>query len=67
MLVAHVAGHVIVSSYVNNCDFQETIEYHAESTQEGFDTTLEVYPDGDCYMSKEDCIAAFEREMPNNE
>lgn len=63
VFLAHVEGVVILSPYVNDYDFDGILAYHVQCTAENYDTDLFVFPDEDCYVSKEDCEADFKREQ----
>ncbi len=55
---------VIATAFVNDYDFDETLEYHISETQEHFDTELKVYPEEDCFSTREEAEAALaEREV----
>ena len=53
---------VILSSYINDCDFEDILAYHVQCTAEDYDTHLCVFPADDCYSSQEECEVAFEAE-----
>lgn len=54
---------VILSSYVNDYDFEGILAYHVQNTAEDYDTHLCVFPAEDCYLSRKECEAAFEAEQ----
>lgn len=60
--LAKSKGCIIGTAWINDLDIDETIEYHIKETQENFDCELKVYPDEDCFTTKEDAIQAFEKE-----
>lgn len=45
---------VIATAFINDYDFDETLEYHISETQERFDTDLKVYPEEDCFSTREE-------------
>lgn len=63
VFLAHVEGVVILSSYVTDYDFPGILAYHVQCTSEDFDTHLCVFPEEDCYVSKDDCVADFRLEQ----
>ena len=63
VFLAHVGGAVILSSYINDYNFDGIIAYHIERTAEDYETDLCVFPDEDCYARKDECKAAFEMEQ----
>lgn len=63
LFLAHVEHVVILSTYVNGYDFDGILEYHVHCTAEDYDTPLCVFPDEDCYVSRENCKADFEMEQ----
>lgn len=63
IFLAHVEGVVILSPYIENYDLDGILAYHVQCTAEEYDTHLSVFPDEDCYASKDDCEAAFETEQ----
>ncbi len=60
--LAKSKGCIIGTAWINDLDIDETIEYHIKETQENFDCELKVYPDEDCFNTKEDATRAFEKE-----
>ena len=67
VFIAHVEGVVILSPYVDEYDFDGTLAYHIQCTAEDYDTHLCVFPDEDCYVSKDDCKAAFKLEQEDED
>lgn len=63
IFIAHVECVVILSSYVNDFDFYDILAYHVQCTVEEYDTDLCVFPDEDCFISKDACNAAFNAEL----
>ena len=63
VFLAHVQGVVILSSYVNDYDFDGILAYHVKCTAEDYATNLCVFPDEDCYANMDDCEADFKREQ----
>lgn len=54
LFLAESKGCVIASSWINDYDFDEIINYHIEETAENVDTDLKVYPLDDCFATKEE-------------
>lgn len=54
MFLAKSKGCIIATSWINDYDLDETLEYHIDTTQGNFDTELKVYPDKDCFLTKEE-------------
>ncbi len=50
---------VIATAFINDYDFDETLDYHISETQERFDTELKVYPEEDCFHTREEVEAAL--------
>lgn len=65
MFLAQSKGCVIATSYINDYDLDETIEYHINKTQYNLDTDLMVYPAEDCYMSREEAEQALKERLNN--
>lgn len=63
VFLAHIREAVILSSYIEDYDLDGILGYHMERTAEDYETNLCVFPDEDCYASKDDCKAAFEMEQ----
>lgn len=63
IFLAHVEGFVILSPYVEDYDFDGILAYHVQCTAEDYATPLSVFPDEDCYVSKEGCEADFKKEQ----
>lgn len=62
IFLAHVECVVIVTSHINDYDFDGILAYHVQCTAEDYGTSLCVFPDEDCYASKADCEADFNEE-----
>lgn len=63
MFLAKSKGCIIATSWINDYDLDETLEFHINETQNNFDTDLKVYPDEDCFLTKEEAEQALkERE-----
>ena len=61
--MANCQNFVIATAFINDYDFDETLEYHISETQERFDTELKVYPEEDCFPTREEAEKALkERE-----
>jgi len=54
MFLAQTKNAVIVTSFINDYDSEETIEYLIQETIEKMDTDLCVFPLEDCYATKEE-------------
>ena len=54
LFLAESKGCVIASSWINDYDFDEIINYHIEKTAENFDTDLMVYPIDDCFGTRKE-------------
>jgi hypothetical protein len=54
MFLAKSKGCVIATSWINDYDLDETIEYHIAETQDNLDTDLVVFPDEYCFATKEE-------------
>jgi hypothetical protein len=54
LLIAQTESYAVVSSYINDYDFDETIEYHIAETSDNQGTELCVYPINDCYATREE-------------
>ena len=50
---------IIASAWINDYDFDETINYHIEETANNFDTDLQVYPIDDCFNTREEAEQAL--------
>lgn len=64
--LAKSKGCIIGTAWINDFDIDETIEYHINETQENFDCELKVYPDEDCFTTKEEAEAKL-KERTNND
>lgn len=60
LFLARSQGCIIATSYINDFDFDETIEYLIEQTSENYETPLHVYPIEDCFATKEEALAKKE-------
>jgi hypothetical protein len=54
MFLAKSKGCVIATSWINDYDLDETIEYHIAETQDNLDTDLVVFPDEYCFATREE-------------
>jgi hypothetical protein len=54
MFLAKSKGCVIATSWINDYDLDETIEYHIAETQDNLDTDLVVFPEEYCFATKEE-------------
>ncbi len=66
MFLAKSKGCIIATSWINDYDLDETLEFHINETQNNFDTDLKVYPDEDCFLTKEEAQAKL-KELQNAE
>ena len=57
--LAKSKGCIIATSWINDYDLDETLEYHINETQNNFDTDLKIYPEEDCFLSCEEAEAAI--------
>jgi hypothetical protein len=57
--MANCKNFVIATAFINDYDFDETLEYHTSETQERFDTELEVYLEEDCFLTREEAEKAL--------
>lgn len=62
LFLAESKGCIIASSWINDYDFDETIEYHIQETSENYDTALHVYPIEDCFDTREEAEKALRGE-----
>ena len=53
MFLAKSKGCIIATSWINDYDIDETIEYHINETQENLDTDLAVFSEEYCFATKE--------------
>lgn len=51
--VANCKNCVIATAFIDDYDFDETLDYHISETQERFDAELKVYPEADCFPTRE--------------
>ncbi|MGN0451070.1 MAG: hypothetical protein ACI4FN_02985, partial [Acutalibacteraceae bacterium] len=65
MFLAKSKGCIIATPWINDFDIDETIEFHINETQNNFETDLEVYPDEDCFLAREEAEKALERSKGN--
>jgi hypothetical protein len=54
MFLAKSKGCIIATSWINDYDLDETIEYHIEETQNNLDTGLAVFPEDICFATREE-------------
>lgn len=59
MFLAKSKGCVIATSWINDYDLDETIEYHIAETQDNLDTDLVVFPDEYCFATREEAEQAL--------
>ena len=62
LFLATSKGCVICTSWINDYDFDEIIEYHIEETSEESGTELYVYPIDDCFETREEAERALKGE-----
>lgn len=58
MFLAKSKGCIIATSWINDYDVDETLEYHITETQDNLDTDLAVFPDEWCFVTKEEAQKA---------
>ena len=63
VFLAQSKGCIIATSYINDYDLTETIEYHINRTQDNYDTNLLVYPIEDSYVTKEEAKRALKEKF----
>lgn len=61
MFLAKSKGCIIATAWINDYDLDETLAFHIDETQNNFDTDLKVYPDEDCFLTREEAEKALER------
>ena len=66
IFLAKSKGCIIGTSRINDYNLDEIIEYHINETQENLDTDLVVYPEADCFATKEEAEKAL-KAGANNE
>ena len=60
MFLASTGNAVIVTAYINSLeDLEETLGYHIQETAENYETDLAVFPEEDCYLTREEAEAAL--------
>ena len=59
MFLAKSKDCVIATSWINDYDLDETIEFHINETQNNIDTDLKVYPNEDCFKTKAEAEQAL--------
>ena len=60
MFLASTGNAVIVTAYINSLeDLEETLGYHIQETAENYETDLAVFPEEDCYLTREEADAAL--------
>lgn len=63
LFLAEVADAVIATPRIYGANgLKKTMAYHIRQTVIDFETSLVVFPAGDCYTSREDAVAALETE-----
>lgn len=58
--LAKSKGCIIGTAWINDYDLDETLEFHKNETQNNVDTDLKVYPDEDCFLTREEAEKALE-------
>ena len=66
MFLAKSKGCVIATSWINDYDLDETIEYHIDETRDNFDTGLAVFPENICFATREEAEQALEGGADND-
>lgn len=59
MFLAKSKGCIIATSWINDYNLDEIIEYHIAETQDNCDTDLAVFPDECCFATKEEAEKAL--------
>lgn len=62
MVLAQAGNYVIATSYINDYDLNETLEYLVEDTLDNMDTDLCVFRLDDCFATKEEAEKELEEE-----
>ena len=57
--LAKSKGCIIGTAWINDYDLDETLEFHKNETQNNVDTDLKVYPDEDCFLTREEAEKAL--------
>ena len=57
--MANCKNCVIATAFINDYDFDETLDYHISETQERFDAELKVYPEEDCFPTRDEAEKAL--------
>lgn len=65
MFLAKSKGCIITTSWINDYDVDETLEYHITETQDNLDTDLAVFPDECCFATKEQAEKALKEGVDN--
>ena len=65
MFLAKSKGCIIATSWINDYNLDETIEYHISETQDNCDTDLVVFPDECCFATKEEAEKALKEGADN--
>lgn len=58
--LAKSKGCIIGTAWINDYDLDETLEFHISETQNNVDTDLKVYPNEDCFLTREEAEKALE-------
>ena len=66
MFLGKSKGCIIATSWINDYDLDETLEFHINETQNNFVTDLKVYPDEDCFLTKEEAEQALAERSGGN-
>ena len=59
--LAKSKGCVIGTAWINDYDLDETLEFHISETQNNVDTDLKVYPNEDCFLTREEAEAKLRK------
>lgn len=62
LFMARCGNVVILTPFINDYDWEETLQYHVDCTVEDYDTHLAVFPAVDCFSDRAACKAALESE-----
>lgn len=65
LFLAKSKGCIIATAQINDYDLDKIIEYHINETQDEYDTNLMVYPDDDCFLTREEAEKALKEGIEN--
>lgn len=67
MFLAKSKGCIIATSWINDYDLDETLEYHINETQDNQETDLVVYPEEYCFATEEQAKQKLKEMRGENE